>query len=177
MTFAEGTKPLSVVESLIAELEHGIEVIRGLDDVGYASVKSGSSSIGAHIRHNLDFVNALLNGIATRRIDYNARSRDPRVEKGCEFAAEQLSVACRRLQGISPEMFGRRLIVRSELDEYTWHTSSVSREIEFLHNHTVHHYALIARFMTAAGQTVNESFGVAPSTLRFRSQGGGPYKS
>jgi hypothetical protein len=59
-------------------------------------------------------------------------------------------------------------MVRSEVDEDLWHTSSISREIEFLHSHTVHHYALVARRMTDAGYFTDATFGVAPSTLRFR---------
>ena len=62
----------------------------------------------------------------------------------------------------------RIVMVRSEVNANVWHASSVSREIEFVHSHTIHHYAVIARLIAEAGESVSNDFGVAPSTLRFR---------
>lgn len=168
MDFTEGTLGNDVRRKLLEEIERGVEIIRRLDDAGYARSADGSASIGAHIRHNLDFISALLNGVAGRRIDYNARSRNPRVETDREYAAEQLEFASRRLETLDGDRLERRVMVRSEIDEDVWHTSSLSRELEFLHSHTVHHYALIARLIGAIGHEVAVEFGVAPSTLRFR---------
>lgn len=156
------------VESLVAELNKGIAITRRLDDLEFASGRDGGSSIGAHIRHNLDFVDALLNGIAERRVDYNARARDTRVETDREHAAARLSFACSRLKTLTPELVSTLIMVRSEIDEDVWHASSVSREIEFLHSHTVHHYALIAKLATSV--SFNDTFGVSPSTLRSRAR-------
>jgi hypothetical protein len=155
------------VESLIAELNKGIAITRRLDHHEFAFGRGGGSSIGAHIRHNLDFVDALLNGIAERRVDYNARARDARVETDREHAAAKLSFACSRLKTLTPALVATLIMVRSEIDEDVWHASSVSREIEFLHSHTVHHHALIAKLATSV--SFHDSFGVSPSTLRSRS--------
>ena len=46
--------------------------------------------------------------------------------------------------------------------------SSVSRELQFLVSHTVHHFALIAAIATFLDIPVPEDFGVAPSTLKYR---------
>jgi hypothetical protein len=115
-------------------------------------------------------VNSFLNGIAERRIDYNDRTRDTMVETRPSYAAEQMRFAMRRLERLKPEMFDRIVMVRSEINEDAWHASSVAREIEFLHSHTVHHYAVIARLMP--GPVSLSNFGVAPSTLRFRAAAG-----
>lgn len=155
---------------LIAELERGIVIIHGLSDVEFAAGKNGESSVGAHIRHNLDFVNALLNGINERRVDYNARLRDPRVENDRRYAIENLTSACSRLAVLTTGILASLVLVRSEVDEDLWHTSSVSREIEFLHSHTVHHYAIVARLVDVRGSSFAGSLGVAPSTLRYRGQ-------
>jgi hypothetical protein len=45
-------------------------------------------------------------------------------------------------------------------------TSSVSREMQALSSHTIHHFALIAVTLKALGVNVDCNFGVAPSTLR-----------
>lgn len=170
MQFAEAEVLDGVLASLVAELENGIEMVAAIDDRAYARRVGSASSIGAHIRHDLDFVNALLNGIAERRIDYNARPRNPRVENDREYAIEQLRLSCRRLLSLTAEMLTRLVVVRSEIDEDIWHTSSISRELEFLHSHTVHHYALIAGMIADAGYSAGAAFGVAPSTKRFRAE-------
>lgn len=161
-------KRRSAVDALIGEMERGIAIIRSIDEDDFALGLDGESSIGAHIRHNLDFVNAVVNGIVVRRIDYNARVRDSRVECEPEYAIARMRDAVERLKDLEQHLLTSLVMVRSELDEDVWHASSVLREIEFLHSHTVHHYALVAKLMTARGHTTCKEFGVAPSTLRFR---------
>ena len=154
-------EPLSSLNALVAEIARGVTVIREMRPTKYGLV-------GAQFRHNLDFVNAFLNGLAERRIDYNERTRDVRVETVPEYAIEQMLFAIRRLESLSFHQLDRLVLVRSEINEDRWHTSSVSREIEFLHSHTVHHFALIAKILSSSGHQVHEDVGVAPSTLRFR---------
>ena len=45
--------------------------------------------------------------------------------------------------------------------------SSVSRELQVLSSHTVHHFALIAVTLRAQGVQMDPDFGMAPSTLRY----------
>lgn len=168
MRFDQQSQPNRLIESLTAELERGVDIVRSLDDRTFTACRDGQGSIGAHIRHNLDFVNALLNGIAENVVDYDTRPRDARIENDRRFAMDELRFAGLRLKHVTPEMLSAPVMVKSEVDEEAWHTSSVSRELEFLHSHTVHHYALIARLAAAAGKTVDEEFGIAPSTLRYR---------
>jgi hypothetical protein len=168
MKFAERTIRNAALESLVGELERGIAIISNLDAAAFAKRSNGASSIGAHIRHNLDFVNAMLNGIEEKRIDYNARPRDQRVESDREYAISELLLACESLKNLGPGTLASLVMVRSEVDEDLWHTSSVSREIEFLNSHTIHHYALVARILDDRGREVSSNFGVAPSTLRYR---------
>jgi hypothetical protein len=151
----------TIAHDVAGELFRGVTIIRGLDDENY-------KLIGAQFRHNLDFVNALLNGLVEQRIDYNARQRDPRVETDAAYAEEQMFFAMRRLERFLPDDLDRLVSVRSEINENRWHTSSVSRELEFLHSHTVHHHALIAKILSSAGVLVSSDLGIAPSTLRFR---------
>lgn len=168
MDLTDETTQSSVVASLIFELERATELVQKLDDDQYALAMDGENSIGAHIRHNLEFVNELLNGIAERRVDYNARQRDVRVEVDRGFAIEQLSFACDRLRSLTVGILASLVMIRSEVDDDIWHASSVSREIEFLHSHTIHHYALVAGRIAETGFRTDPTFGVAPSTLQYR---------
>jgi hypothetical protein len=45
--------------------------------------------------------------------------------------------------------------------------SSVSRELQALSSHTIHHFALIAITLRVHGFDVDPEFGMSPSTLRF----------
>src|SRR5690349_11106495 len=63
----------TLTDDLAAELLRGVYIIRALGEEDYKLV-------GAQFRHNLDFVNSLLNGLKEGRVDYNARQRDPRIE-------------------------------------------------------------------------------------------------
>jgi hypothetical protein len=168
MEIAGNEKDTSPLQSLVVELERGIGIIRDIDDATFARTEDGNGSVGAHFRHNLDFVNALLNGICERNIDYGDRARDPLVETQREYAEERILSAVRQLQNLKTEKLQQIVMVRSEINPDVWHPSSVAREVEFVHSHTIHHYALIARLIAAAGEGVGMDFGVAPSTLRFR---------
>ena len=132
------------------------------------------AAIGEHVRHLLDhyigFFNALNNG---GRVDYEARERDPRIERDPAFARAILRDVIRRVAELEATDLGAGLLVRieGEGDDPAWAGSSRARELGFLVNHTVHHCALISVICRATGVTVPADFGVAPSTLRFRSGG------
>ena len=44
---------------------------------------------------------------------------------------------------------------------------SVSRELQVLSSHTIHHFALIAMTLRLHGIEMDPDFGMAPSTLRY----------
>ena len=159
----------STVASLIAEIERGVVIVSSMEEGEYEKPRKAESSIGAHIRHNLDFTNALLKGIGIGRVDYNARPRDIQIELDRDYAIGQMRSACRGLRSLRSSSIASLVVVRSEVNEDVWHASSVSREIEFLHSHTVHHYALVKWLIDRAVDSAGPTFGVSPSTLRFRS--------
>lgn len=127
-------------------------------------------AIGEHVRHLLDhyigFFGALENG---HRIDYEARVRDPRIEREPEFAQCVLREVVGRLARLEGADLETPMHVRLEVvDAQVWSPSSPGRELAFLVSHTVHHCALIGVICRANGIAVPADFGVAPSTLRHR---------
>lgn len=164
----ESYEPLAA--AVIRELNRGVKLLKTIEAETYSASRTGTGSIGGHIRHNLDLVNCVLNGIAERRVDYGRRERDVRIETDRAYAAEQIRFAIRRLSALTPEIIRGPILVRSEIDEDAWLHSTAARELEFLHSHTIHHYALIAERLQAANLRVDREFGVAPSTLKFWKQ-------
>ena len=158
---------LPVLRSLKEEMLKGIDMIDGVDDLSFRRSANGTGSVGGQFRHNLDFVNSLLNGIEAGRIDYNNRERDLRVEEDREFAIARFRIAIHRFSSLSSRQFSKSVLVRSEVDQNSWLPSSFIREAEFVHSHTVHHHALIAEKLAGYGIAVETNFGVAPSTLKY----------
>lgn len=168
MSFINNQNNLSL--RIADEFKRGIGLLDNLNDEIYKKTSYGVGSIGSHFRHNLDFANNLLQGIETGKIDYNERERDPRIETDRQFAKERFLFLIQTLKNISNEHFEREILIRSEIDDNLWHRSSIARELEFLHSHTVHHFALIAEKLHSFGIKVSKDFGVAPSTLKYWSE-------
>ena len=156
-----------LLQTLIAELEFGVRIISAMDDITFCRTANSSGSVGAQFRHNLDFAGALLKGIEEGRIDFNDRERDARVESDRQYAVGRFADVVRRLSELSPRIMAKSVLIRSEIDNDTWLPSSIAREVEFVHSHTVHHHALIGEKLAGFGVEACENFGVAPSTLEY----------
>lgn len=158
-----------LIEINLRWLEQAAALLGRLDDASYSATPPGFAPhrAGGHLRHVLDFYDSFLAGVRAGRIDYDARTR-------CERTATVRGVALERihrLQGALRELRAdRELLVRredAEAREDTWLRSSLRRELQVLSSHTVHHFALIAMTLRAQGVTLEASFGMAPSTLRY----------
>jgi len=142
-----------------------------LTDAQYTAAGTGiyKSSIGMHIRHNLDHFAAFFDGLQTGRVDYESRQRNHLIEESVEFATNLIADYSVRLDSITVEA-GAKLLVREEdgasLENSQWLPTSCGRELQFLLGHTVHHHAIIAMMLTEKALPLPEGFGVAPSTQR-----------
>jgi uncharacterized damage-inducible protein DinB len=167
-----------LVEDNLTVLRQGRDLVRALDDEAYTknAPTLALSGVGPHLRHVVDFYERFLAALETAspeddgfaiRIDYDARERDPRIETDPRHALGVLERAIDRLRAIVRLPAGvadTPLQVRG--DGSPWTDSTVSRELQSLVSHTVHHYALIAIAVRSQGGTPSPEFGVAPSTLR-----------
>lgn len=128
------------------------------------------SGVGAHLRHCLDHYQSFLDGLASGRIDYDARHRDRATEQSRTTAAAVISSLIGRLDALTTADLARP--VQSKVDcgddhlDAMWTDSTAPRELQFLISHTVHHYALIGMILRLQGLDTPADFGIAPSTLR-----------
>ncbi len=160
-------KHQKLLSKLVDELRRALPLLELLSDEIYCETKGITGSIGSHFRHNLDFVNSFLSGLEKEIIDYNKRRRDPRIERETHYASKNFSLLIEKLENLGDEVFEKAVMVRSEVDESNWYRSSGLRELEFVHSHTVHHYAFIAEKLKTNGFEIPADFGVAPSTLNY----------
>ena len=156
-----------IIRSLIDEMQKAIQLMAGTDDITYRRVANGTGSVGAQLRHNLDFALSLLKGIECGLIDYNERERDARVEVERAYAADSFKAVIDKLEKLDDAVLGRPILTRSEIDPGSVMPSSIGREIECVYSHTVHHHALVREKLAGFGVSVDEELGVAPSTARY----------
>jgi uncharacterized damage-inducible protein DinB len=159
-------------EILIAENIKGLreaqKLLERMDDRTYTNVDAPtfSSSLGAQLRHCLDFYQCFLTGVKNGKVDYDLRERDEATEQSRTRAIERIEATTTMLWKLSLADETATLWVKQ--DSPYWSTSSLRRELQFLLSHLVHHQALIAVMLRVQGFVPNEDLGVAPATLEHR---------
>ena len=160
------TPPAAAV-AMVEELTRAANLLTRITDAEYTAKSRTSGSVGGHFRHNLNFVEAVLNGLKLGRIDYAKRLREALVETDRSYAAVRFNEAIARLMRLTECEAAMVVSVVSEVNGSVAYRSSVGRELEFAHSHTVHHHALIAEKLWTMGVEVDVLFGVAPSTKKY----------
>ena len=157
---------VALVEVNIAWLGQAAELLEDLEDGAFAKV-------GVQFRHIIEFYECLFDGCDKGYVDYDARRRDRSIQTRRRVAREKVLMLMTRLEREDRFHADRPVFVRVEDAaglglRQPYMSSSLSRELQSLGSHTVHHFALIAMTLRNCGVTVDSAFGVAPSTLRFR---------
>lgn len=153
------------VNDNLEALRQGLALIDRIDGATYPE-------IGPHVRHVLDHYAAFFAGFDGPAIDYDARQRNRQVETERGAALIALVEASGRMADLDRATLERPISVRSngggQPDDFS--RSTLRRELQFLLSHTVHHWALVRSILTRSGIEVADTFGVAPSTLRYREE-------
>ena len=162
---------ISLIRSNSVILNQGIALLEKHSQESYTATdpKVFGSSIGAHVRHVLDHYASVLRGLETGVVDYDDRERNTRVETDLEGGKSEFRRILGLIGGLESE--GERALevkVSSSTEgEESSCRSSLGRELQFLVSHTVHHFALISIASRIQGVYPDETFGVAPSTLKY----------
>ncbi len=160
--------PVSVTP-LVAVLRQLADLLEGMTDEQYRTRPVGfSSSIGGHVRHCLDHVDALLVALDRGRINYDDRRRGGDVETSRLAALAALGrqeVQLLSLPALAEERPLRLTVLLSgALPAFEFGTTA-GRELAFVLSHTIHHNALVGVMAQALGVPTPERFGYAPSTI------------
>lgn len=167
--------PDAAVIPLVGVLEQFAEVLAGLPAADYLRKPVGvvPSSVGGHVRHCLDHVEALLGALDRGRIDYDHRARGTAIEADRDAALGLLRCQITRLLAARLDL-GRSLRLSALLSPDAPPvevTTTLGRELAFVLSHTIHHGALLAVMVKLLGGAVPPRFGYAPATLAY--EGGG----
>lgn len=127
------------------------------------------STPGQHVRHITEFYLCLLKGYETGVVDYDARERNLLIEIDKDFTIEILEKIQNNLINLKSD---KSLILKSIMgdDETIEISTSFSRELMYLIEHTIHHLAIIKIGLNEVYPEIEipKNFGVAHSTIRFR---------
>jgi len=149
-------------------LEQALGMLDRLTDHAYARRRGDWAPVGAQFRHVLEHYQCFLDGLAGRRIDYDARPRDPCLESSRTAARLATEAVIARLEELEADTSDCSVLVQMQTattsGDPEWSASSLARELQFLVSHTVHHFALI-KLLLADELALDPDFGTAPSTL------------
>lgn len=173
MSAVVGCAPVNAeaaIEALRGHLAGLRAVIAALPPAHYTAVPSAvSGSIGAHVRHCVDHVRAVLQHRPGGEVSYDARMRGTSIECDPWEAIAEIDALCGALCGLDASRLDADVFLRAVTsrgaDAVTVRTTP-AREIAFVIQHTVHHAAVIALLLERLGVRVPPDFGYAPSTPR-----------
>lgn len=155
--------------ALVRVLDELGAVVAVMTDHDYrAAAGAGvSGSIGAHVRHCLDHVLALEEGLRSRTIDYDHRVRGTAVEHDRQAALTALREAAERLSALDDRWLPGLIQVRAQLTHAArprMLRSTIGRELAFVISHTIHHCATIHALLERRAHRLPARFGLAPAT-------------
>ena len=172
-TSAFSSRQSVLIATNIRWLRQALRLLEQLDDMVYSATAPGFAPhrAGSHLRHVLEFYQCFLEGLESSHIDYDSRRRDEAIERSRDAAGSAIRSVIRILETSRGLQEERIIWVRMEDAESTavrdsFMESSISRELQVLSSHTIHHFALIAVTLRAHGIHMDPDFGMAPSTLR-----------
>jgi hypothetical protein len=156
-----------------ALLAYAVQVVSQASEIAASFDGTGEPAypeqVGPHLRHLIEHFDAWLVAAGATRLDYDARVRDP-------GPAHHPGLARRRLQGIAhrlaqwpPAALDAPLEVHADIgtagEQRCTVVSSAGRELLYLCQHAVHHYALLKPHVLHHGLALGDDFGKAPATI------------
>lgn len=142
------------------------------DEVYTYKASAHISSIGMHVRHILEFYQAFLKTVkanSNKEICYDNRKRNLLLETSKESAIQELNKIKEAL-AVMPSNdcnFVLSVIIKPSKPLVSMPTT-LHRELYHVHDHTIHHMALIKLTAERQGITLGESFGLAKATQAYQ---------
>ncbi len=130
------------------------------------------SSIGQHTRHIVEFYQCLLKGVLGGVVDYDARERNLIIENDLNYTVKCLNDIENIIANIKNPNEPLLLAVSYSTDNQDFIETNFMREMVYLVEHSIHHYALIRIGLQEnfSDIIIPKNFGVAYSTVKHREE-------
>ncbi len=157
------------VHKVFLQLSDSLDLL-DQDQYSYSCKNLSGNTIGQHVRHIIEMFLCLEKGYQSGDVDYEKRERNILIETDKNFAAALL---IKIIQQISKD--NKSLNILTYYDDFRSDPEKIGsnyfREIAYNLEHTIHHMALIRIGLRELGDfSVNDSYGVASSTIKYRRQ-------
>ena len=156
-------------ENIIAQLAELVQSIQPDEFSRKLDILSGST-IGQHVRHIVEFYMELDNGYGACDVCYDNRKRKLELETSPTAVIDQLKEI---IDSIKQYDTKRELLIKTnhnvDSTNQAVSKSTVSREIVYALDHTIHHLAIIKIAIQVEFPHIklSKNIGVAPSTVRY----------
>jgi hypothetical protein len=165
----------SIKQSTNYTLDQLKQAIRSLDNAVYAAPMPilSNNTIGMHVRHILEFYQCLIFGIVKEEnINYDKRLRNIIVETDSVFAVEIIEAVQFAINGLEDDTAICVIFSPGFSNDLLYTNSSISRELCYLMEHSIHHMAIIkmAYLQVLPELILPENFGVAFSTIKHNQE-------
>lgn len=162
---------MSIAAHCITNLKQLQTILEKLSNEQYARPLEilSNSSIGAHVRHILEFYICLIRK-DQKGICYDKRDRNKRLEEDRSYCLQMIPAIISPLETCIAD---QKLLLSSNFseksDEVVELKTSLFRELAYCLEHSVHHEAIIKIAINSLCHEIEmvETFGVAASTVRF----------
>jgi hypothetical protein len=155
---------INSVKHTLLELK---EVLIQLSDKDFIKpIKNlGNSSIGEHSRHIIELFQCLLTSYESELLNYDKRERNSDIQTNIKFANNAINVIIETI-----EKPNKKLIIEQIIEGESFNIeTNYHRELLYNLEHCIHHQALIKVALYEIDNIkLNESFGVAPSTIEYK---------
>lgn len=154
------------IKNSLNELVHLLEQITN-DEYTKICPSLSNSTIGEHTRHIIEMFQCLQNNYDLGVVNYDKRQRNHQIQTETDYAIQQILALEKNLDKENKNMQLHQIIEGDELFIKT----NYYRELLYNLEHCIHHQALIkVGVLQNSTITLNENFGVAPSTIEYRQQ-------
>jgi len=157
------------VNHIFLQLSGSLDLLDG-QQYNYSCKNLSGNTIGQHVRHIIEMFQCLENGYQTGEVDYEKRKRDKQMETDKIFAAALLAEIIHQIRKENKTLY-LNTYYNDPVVEPEKIVTNYFREIAYNLEHTIHHMALIRVGLREIGDiSVDDSYGVASSTIKFRQQ-------
>ena len=126
-----------------------------------------NSTIGEHTRHIIELFQQLLVGYEMNSIDYDKRERNILIQENIDYAIECVANIISNINKNNKGLMLKTLFNSTEKQI----ESNYYRELMYNIEHCIHHQAIIKiAFLFLEKTELEENFGVAKSTIKFKNQ-------
>lgn len=164
--FIAGERLKARVEEIIDSLSMALDLCEP-DQYSMPLPLLSGSTIGEHTRHIIEFFQCLSSGIEVGEVDYGKRVRNRLLETDKKYAIETFRSIQTSLP-VEEKHCQLQNEAKNEIPPLAV-SSGYYRELVYTIEHAIHHMAIIKIGLKSLQLPVDKNFGVAPSTLEYRS--------